>query len=179
MKKDLFALSVAVFLLILVCSGTKIQSVEDYYQTHIDDITEDSETVFLTVRCDAVLDRWDDLNPSLKAGDVIPQDGMLLVRTEYVLRKGDTVYDILNRAVRHSQIHMECSSAGGFGVYVRGIGQLYEFDCGELSGWQYLVNGEAQSVGCDRYLPADGDEIVWYYTCDLGRDAGAAVQGQR
>ena len=177
MKKDLFALSVAVFLMILVCSGTKIQSVEDYYQTHIDDISEDIETVFLTIRCDAVFDRWDDLEPALRSGDFIPQDGMILVRTEYVLRKGDTVYDILNRAVRHNRIHMESSSAGGFGVYVKGIGQLYEFDCGELSGWQYLVNGTSQNFGCDQYLPADGDEIVWYYTCDLGRDAGSAVQG--
>lgn len=26
-------------------------------------------------------------------------------------------------------------------AYIEGINNLYEFDCGELSGWMYKVNG--------------------------------------
>lgn len=26
-------------------------------------------------------------------------------------------------------------------AYIEGIGNLYEFDCGNLSGWMYSVNG--------------------------------------
>ena len=66
MKKDLFAVCIIIFVLVFVFTGTKIQSVEDYYLTHIDDITEESETVFLSIRCDTILDNWDKLDSSLK-----------------------------------------------------------------------------------------------------------------
>lgn len=173
MKKDLFALCVIVFIVILLISGTKIQSVDDYYLTHLDDITEESETVFLTIRCDTILHHWDDLDPALKYEEYVPSDGVILERTEYVLREGDSVYDILNRAVRHNKIQMECVYTQNYGsIYVQGINHLYEFSCGELSGWMYTVNGVFPNYGCSKYALSDGDEIVWCYTCDLGRDVG-------
>ena len=52
MKKDLFAICIVIFILALMFSGVKIQSVDEYYLVHIDDITPESETVFLTIRCD-------------------------------------------------------------------------------------------------------------------------------
>lgn len=178
MKKDLFALAIVVFILIFVFSGTKIQTVDEYYLTHIDDITEDSETIYLTIRCDTILDNWDDLDPSLKYEKYVPEDGVILARTEYVLRKGDTVYDVLDRAIRHNQIQMECIYSQNYGsVYVQGINHLYEFSCGELSGWMYMVNGEFPNYGCSKYELKDGDEIVWCYTCDLGRDVGCYWEG--
>ena len=111
MKKDLIAVCVVIFLLVLVFTGTKIQSVDDYYLTHLDDITPDSETVFLTIRCDTILDNWDQLDEALRYEKYVPSDGVILARTEYVLRKGDTVYDILSRAVRHNKIQMEYQGA--------------------------------------------------------------------
>lgn len=173
MKKDLFAICIVIFVLILVFSGTKIQSVEDYYLTHLDDITEDSQTVYLSIRCDTILDNWDKLDPALRQEKYVPQDGVILQRTEYVLRKGDTVYDVLDRAIRHNQIQMECIYSINYAsTYVEGINHLYEFSCGELSGWMFMVNGQFPQVGCDRYTLQDGDEIIWCYTCDLGRDVG-------
>ncbi len=173
MKKDLLALCAVVLILIFVFSGTKIQTVDEYYLTHIDDITEDSETVFLTVRCDTILDNWDDLDPALRFEKYVPSDGVILQKTEYVLREGDTVYDILDRAMRYNQIPLVCMySANYSSVYVQGINHLFEFSCGELSGWTYMVNGVFPNYGCSRYELEDGDEIVWAYTCDLGRDVG-------
>ena len=178
MKKDLFALAIVVFILIFVFSGTKIQTVDEYYLTHIDDITEDSETIYLTIRCDTILDNWDNLDPSLKYEKYVPEDGVILARTEYVLRPGDTVYDVLDRAIRHNQIQMECIYSENYGsVYVQGINHLYEFSCGELSGWMYMVNGEFPNYGCSKYELKDGDEIIWCYTCDLGRDVGCYWEG--
>jgi hypothetical protein len=178
MKKDLFALAIVVFILIFVFSGTKIQTVDEYYLTHIDDITEDSETIYLTIRCDTILNNWDDLDPALKYEKYVPEDGVILARTEYVLRKGDTVYDVLDRAIRHNQFQMECIYSQNYGsVYVQGINQLYEFSCGELSGWMYMVNGEFPNYGCSKYELKDGDEIIWCYTCDLGRDVGCYWEG--
>lgn len=178
MKKDLFAIAIVVFVLIFVFSGTKIQTVDEYYLTHIDDITEDSETIYFTIRCDTILDNWNDLDPALKYEKYVPSDGVILMRTEYVLRPGDTVYDVLDRAVRHNQIQMECIYSQNYGsVYVQGINHLYEFSCGELSGWMYMVNGEFPNYGCSKYELKDGDEIIWCYTCDLGRDVGCYWEG--
>ena len=178
MKKDLFAIAIVVFVLIFVFSGTKIQTVDEYYLTHIDDITEDSETIYLTIRCDTILDNWNDLDPALKYEKYGPSDGVILMRTEYVLRPGDTVYDVLDRAVRHNKIQMECIYSQNYGsVYVQGINHLYEFSCGELSGWMYMVNGEFPNYGCSKYELKDGDEIIWCYTCDLGRDVGCYWEG--
>lgn len=173
MKKDLFAICIVVFILALVFSGVKIQSVDEYYLVHIDDITPESKTVFLTIRCDTILDNWQELDPALRYEKYVPADGVILKRHEYVLRDGDTVYDILDRAIRHNKIQMECAySANYASVYVKGINHLYEFSCGELSGWMYTVNDIFPNYGCSRYVLHDGDEIVWCYTCDLGRDVG-------
>ena len=57
-------------------------------------------------------------------------------------------------------------------AYIEGIGNLYEFDCGELSGWMYQVNGWFPNYGCSRYQLKEGDQVQWVYTCDLGADVG-------
>ena len=63
--------------------------------------------------------------------------------------------------------------------YIEGINNLYEFSCGELSGWMYSVNNKFPQRGCSSYTLKNGDDIVWSYTCDLGRDIGAEfVEGQ-
>ena len=176
MKKDLLAVCIAILLIVFVCTRTKIQSLDDYYLTHIDDITEDSETVFLSIECSTILENWDDLDPALRYEKYVPSDGVILAKTEYVLRSKDTVYDILNRAVRHNRIQMEYQGANenSFGsVYIQGINYLYEFSCGPLSGWMYRVNGKFPNYGCSKYQLKDGDIVEWVYTCDLGRDVGS------
>lgn len=173
MKKDLFAIVVIVALIALVASGTKVQSVDDYYLTHIDDITEDSQTVTISIRCDTVLDNWDKLDDSLKSDKYVPADGVILPTFRTVLRKGDTVYDIFSRVTRYSKIVTDCVYTVNYSsVYVKGINHLYEFSCGELSGWMYKVNGVFPGYGCSKYVLKGGDVIEWVYTCDLGRDVG-------
>lgn len=175
MKKDILALFVIVLLAAVVINGTNIQSVDEYYLTHIDDITDGSETITISIRCDTVLQNYDDLDPTLRSEEFVPPDGIILPPTEYVLRPGDTVFDILDRAVRYNKIQLEYQGAheNSFGsVYIRGIHYLYEFSCGPLSGWMYRVDGEFPNYGCSRYVLRDGQTIEWVYTCDLGRDVG-------
>lgn len=173
MKKDLIAIVVIVALIALVASGTKVQSVDDYYLTHIDDITEDSQTVTISIRCDTILDNWDKLDDSLKSDKYVPADGVILPTFRVVLRKGDTVYDIFSRVTRYSKIVTDCVYTVNYSsVYVKGINHLYEFSCGELSGWMYRVNGVFPGYGCSKYVLKGGDVIEWVYTCDLGRDVG-------
>ena len=174
-KKDILAALIIILLLAFVISGTKIQSVDEYYLTHIDDIPPQSATVTLSIECKTVLENLSVLGPALKAGDFVPEDGVILPCTRYVLRPGDTVYDILSRAVRYNKIQMEYQGAdkNSFSsVYIKGINYLYEFSCGPLSGWMYTVNGIFPQYGCSKYELSDGDRIEWVYTCDLGRDVG-------
>lgn len=173
MKKDVLIVATIICTLVLLFSGTKIQSVEEYYLTNLDVITPDSETVSLEIRADTALNNLQKIQPSLH--QFIPQDGTILARQEYVLRPNDNVFSIVNRAVRHHQIQMEYQGADANAynsVYIEGIQYLYEFSCGPLSGWMYAVNGEFPSVGVSQYELRDGDEIVLHYTCDLGRDLG-------
>ncbi|MBC8547121.1 DUF4430 domain-containing protein [Clostridiaceae bacterium NSJ-31] len=175
MKKDLLALGFVLLIVAVLLSGTKFQTVEEYYLTHIDDITPESETVTVSIECSNILKNWDDLDPSLQSEEFVPSDGVILPPTEYVLRPGDTVFDILERAVRYNKIQMEYQGADQNiykSVYIQGIHYLYEFSCGPLSGWMYRVNGEFPLYGCSRYELKDGDVIEWVYTCDLGRDVG-------
>lgn len=173
MKKDILAVFLVVILAVFVAKGTNIQSVDEYYLTHIDDITPQSQTVFISIRCDTILDNYENLDKPLQSEEYVPGDGTILSKTEYVLRPKDTVFDILDRAVRYNKIQMEYQGAdeNNFGsVYIQGINYLYEFSCGPLSGWMYKVNGEYPNYGCSKYELKDGDVIEWVYTCDLGKD---------
>lgn len=175
MRKDILIIAFIAVLIAVLINGTNIQSVEEFNLTHIDDITEDSETVFISIEASTVLDHWDKLDPALRSEKYVPEDGVILGQTEYVLRPNDTVFDILRRTVRHNQIHMEFQGASdnAFGsAYIQGINHLYEFSCGPLSGWMYGVNGEFPDYGVSKYELEDGDNIEFRYTCDLGRDLG-------
>ena len=124
MKKDIIAIFAIILIIAVVISGTNIQSVDEYYLTHIDDITPDSKTVKISIRCDTILENYENLDSSLQSDEYVPTDGVILPETEYVLRPGDTVFDILSRAVRYNKIQMEYQGAdeNSFGsVYVKVI----------------------------------------------------------
>src|SRR5699024_9996882 len=115
---------------IILFKGTNIQSVEEYYLTHIDDITEDSETGKISIRVDAARENMDQLKENLRDEKYVPENGLVLEETEYVLRPNDTVFDLLLRTVRHHQIHMEYQGMDENvynSVYIQGINHLQEF----------------------------------------------------
>ena len=57
-------------------------------------------------------------------------------------------------------------------AHIEGINNLYEFDCGELSGWMYKVNGWFPNYGCSYASAQRGRYDRGVYTCDLGVDVG-------
>lgn len=179
MKKDILIVFSVILLISVLIMGTNIQSVDEYYLTHIDDITPESETITVSIRCDSVLDNYNKLDKNLQSEKYVPSDGVILEKTEYVLREGDTVFDVLYRVVRYNKIQFEYQGAdeNPFGsVYIQGINYLYEFSCGSTSGWVYKVNGEFPNYGCSKYELDDGDVVEWVYTCDLGQDVGYSMQ---
>lgn len=183
MKRNLAMLGIAAVLVILILCFSDIQSVDEYYLMHMEDITEDSETVTISIVCNTLLEEgnWNKLDNQLQSTKYVPEDGMILKETTYVLRSGDTVYDILNRVCRYNKIQMEyvgSADTAYSATYIRGINYLYEFSCGPLSGWMYRVNGEYPGVGCADYELKDNDRIEWIYSCELGRDVGDTYESE-
>lgn len=130
-----------------------------------------ANTCTLEIRCDTLLQHLDKLS-SGKA-ELVPEDGILLEKTTVSFESGDSVFDVLRRCLREQNVHFEYVDAKAYGsIYIEGIGNLYEFDCGEQSGWLYFVNGISPGLGCSGYTVANGDEIVFAYTCDMGADLG-------
>ena len=125
----------------------------------------------ISINCSTILENMDDLAEG--KSEFVPSNGWILKSTEVAIKEGDTVFDILKRVCRDKGIHMEASNSPTYGTsYVEGINQLYEMDCGELSGWMFKVNGWSPNYGAGRYKVQDGDEISWVYTCNLGEDVG-------
>ena len=175
MKKVLIALGVFLIAFLVIFFTLDYKSVDDYSLTNLEEISSDSETVTLSVSCETIFDNYDKLEDSLKESDVIPEDGVILPKTEYVLNDGDTVFDVLNRALKHNKIHFDYSGNPNSNmqpIYIKGISNIYEFDCGDLSGWMVSVNGEYLQMSCSNIVLKNGDNIECRYTCDLGKDVG-------
>ena len=129
----------------------------------------------ITVRCDTILSNMGNLKEG-KEG-YVPSSGVVLKTTKYKIDGDDTVYDILIRALDDAGIQYEYSWTPMYNsYYIEGINNLYEFDCGEQSGWMYKVNGVYPNYGCSSYTLKNNDVISWNYTCNgLGEDLGATV----
>ena len=125
----------------------------------------------ISISCATILDNMDWLNP--EKVDLVPADGWILKPVKAQFKEGESVFDVLARTCRERKIHMEYSDTPMYNsAYIEGIYNLYEFDCGELSGWMYSVNDWFPNYGASRYMLKDGDVICWVYTCDLGNDVG-------
>ena len=153
------ALFAAATLLILVgCSANVVGS-------DTDSVSYKSENVCtFSIDCSAAL---------ASSYSHIPSDGVILSEREFAFEDGESVADVLRRVCTENSIQLETSAAPLYGsIYVEGIANLYEFDCGQGSGWMYCVNGEFPNVGASSYILSPGDRVEWKYTCDFGEDIG-------
>ena len=124
-----------------------------------------------TITCSTILDNMDDLDP--EKIELVPKDGIILKKQKVQFKEGESVYDVLVKVCKDNNIHMESSWTPMYNsAYIEGINNLYEFDCGSLSGWMYKVNEWFPNYGCSRYVLKNGDDVVWCYTCNLGYDVG-------
>ena len=128
-----------------------------------------SHTCTLTISCATILNNMDKLTKGKEA--LVPEDGIIFRTQEVTFYEGESVYDVLQREMKKNRIHMESSFTPMYNsAYIEGINNLYEFDCGDNSGWMYSVNGWFPNYGVSRYAVQDKDDIRFHYTCDLGRD---------
>ncbi len=128
-------------------------------------------TCTFSIECSTILNNLSMLEPEKL--EMVPFDGIILAEITVVFYGGESVFDVLQRVCIENNIHMEASWTPMYNsAYIEGIHNLYEFDCGALSGWMYKVNGWYPNYGCSRYQLQDGDVVEWRFTCDLGNDIG-------
>ena len=128
-------------------------------------------TCTISISCATILDNMELCLPEKQ--ELVPSDGWLLEPVKVGFSDGESVFDVLLRVCREQKLHMEYSDTPIYNsAYIEGIGNLYEFDVGALSGWMYKVNEWFPNYGCSNYELCDGDVICWVYTCDLGKDVG-------
>lgn len=118
----------------------------------------------LTITCQEVFSHLDKLNESAKK--VIPEDGIIL-KGNFAFEEGETVFDVLKRVCKEKEIHLDYVFTPLYSTYyIKGIHNLYEFDCGDESGWMYSVNGKDPGCGSNKYKLVKGDQVVFNYTCE-------------
>ncbi|MBO5454804.1 MAG: DUF4430 domain-containing protein [Clostridia bacterium] len=135
-----------------------------------DNVTKSDKLICtLSIRCDTILNNLNKLKPE-KAG-IIPPSGIILAETEVEFFEDENIFNVLLRETKKNKIHFEFSKTPVYNsVYIEGIANIYEFDCGDLSGWLYKVNSQTLPHSCSEYKLKPGDKIEFIYTCDLGND---------
>lgn len=134
-------------------------------------VTDTAYTCTISISCATILNHMNWLDQ--EKVELVPADGWILPPTTVTFYEGESVFNVLQRTCKQQKIHMEFMNTPMYNsAYIEGIHNLYEFDCGELSGWMYKVNGWFPNYGCSRYALQPGDVICWEYTCDLGVDVG-------
>ena len=174
MKKKIYSLLLLLCLTIMF-SSCSIQTTEEYYSSTHESVTGSYATI--SIDCKTILDNYDELDVSLKSEKYVPSDGIILKETKYAIDENDTAFSLLQKAVKDKRIHMDYQGAqqNSLGsVYVQGINHIYEFSCGDLSGWFFSVNGDFGYTSAANYKLKNGDKVEWRYTCDLGADLGAS-----
>lgn len=157
-KTNIIVLVIGLIALTAISLTLKIETPNQYY-SEVSDSNKNTATVVMSISCSNAVGKT----------DKIPKDGIILDDTEFSISDGETVFDILVKISKQNKIQLDYSGDNGI-IYIRGINGLYEFDCGELSGWIYKVNGETPNAGCSAYTLKDGDVIEWAYTSNLGKD---------
>lgn len=134
-------------------------------------LTDREFTCTFSISCATINDNLDWLDSEKK--ELVPSDGWILQPTQVTFYEGESVFNVLLRTCKQQGIQMEYKNTPIYNsAYIEGINNLYEFDCGELSGWMYKVNDWFPNYGCSRYQLHDGDTVNWEYTCNLGVDVG-------
>ena len=135
--------------------------------------TEETEIINTDLTCTLSVKCENAVGKSSEKAFVIPENGIIFAEQEVVFYEGESVFNLLVREMKKNKIHLEFVNTPIYNsAYIEGIGNLYEFDCGELSGWMYKVNNWFPNYSCSLYELKQGDKIEWVYTCDLGKDVG-------
>lgn len=116
----------------------------------------------ITIECKSILDNMNDLKKGHES--YVPKNGIMLENYKTTLKSKSTVYDLLKKACNDKGITYTAKDTM-YSVYIVGINNIDEKDCGKDSGWMYSVNGSFPNVSVDSKRLKDGDKVVFTYTC--------------
>lgn len=156
-------------------SEEDIENTEEESYVIVEEVPVEANICTITILCDTILNNMENLDEGKEA--YVPANGTILATSSVEFEEGETVFDVLKRVCEYAGIQLEYSWTAIYdSYYIEGINNLYEFDCGNESGWMYKVNGWFPNYGCSAYELENGDNIVWCYTCNgLGADVGGAA----
>ncbi len=158
-KKRALGAALVIALILLPVWILQIRSEQQYKEERLSSgMTQDTQTCKVTMQiiCDTI-----GREP-------------ILEKCVWEIPVGTTVFELLVDVAKEEDIPIEYRgeySPGDY-MYIEGIGDLYEFDYGDLSGWMYQVNGAFPRQGCAEYRLQEGDEVTWAYTLNVGIDLG-------
>lgn len=116
----------------------------------------------ITIECKSILNNMDDLKKGHEK--YVPKNGIMIDDYKTTLKSKSTVYDLLKKACNDKGITYTAKDTM-YSVYIVGINNIDEKDCGKYSGWMYSVNGSYPNVSVDSKKLKDGDKVVFTYTC--------------
>ncbi|MBR0412051.1 MAG: DUF4430 domain-containing protein [Eubacterium sp.] len=116
--------------------------------------------ITVTIQCKEVLSNLDKLKEGHE--QYVPKSGYFITGCAVDYEKGDTVYTVLKRVCRETGIKMRARRTV-YGMYIVGLNELDEKDCGGTSGWTYYVDGEFPMVSVDNYALNGGENIEFKY----------------
>lgn len=158
-KLLLFVAGAVMMILAAVLWLSDIRTPEEYYS---ESGASGSITVTVSAECLQAL-----AHPEKAAQQAaLPESGYIIRPIEVSLAEGATAFDALLAAAKEQHLTIEHSSSA-MGVYVAGIGGLYEFDYGSECGWLYYVHGERPSCSASSYTVSHGDTVDFVYTTHL------------
>ena len=150
-------------------------------KTQKTELEKPTTVCYLTIDCSNIKKDLFALKKGKKA--FVPKNGYILNETAVPFEAGESAFDALKRACKENVCTDNCKYCQKGGIqlefsftpayksyYVEGIHQLYEKDCGSLSGWMYCVNGKYPDVASSEYKLKNGDRITFAYTVSMGDD---------
>lgn len=141
-----------------------IRTPEEYYSHHA---AENGITVTVSVDCGTTLNNMERIDRAINPPEVIPADGIVIYPNEVSLPENSTAFDALVAAAKRDRVQVDYTGTS-YGLYVSGIGYIYEFGFGASSGWLYRVNGKHPAMSSGAYTLSDGDVVEFVYTCEMG-----------
>ena len=95
----------------------------------------------------------------------VPESGYLAKSEKISVKEGSSAWDVVKTYLDENSIPYDAGESQ-YGVYIKGVNNLNQFDAGKNSGWMYNVNGESANVGISSYTLAAGDKIRLFYVVD-------------
>lgn len=150
----------------LTVSFLDIKTPEEYYS---EQYSGGEISVEIMVDCSNALASIGEIRQEINPPEVIPKDGVVISQRGISLPEGATAFDALIAAAKQARVRVDYTGSA-YGVYITGIGYIYEFGFGSQSGWMYRVNGEVPQVSAGEFVLSQGDFVEFIYTCNTGGD---------